>query len=49
MLHCIGLRYKGKVEVLQKRRGRQRRMVSDVNMLKVRTKFKLQPVKTANI
>lgn len=49
MLHGVGLRYKRKVEVLQERRGRQRRVVSDVNILELRTKFKLQPVKTANM
>ena len=47
MLRLVGLRYKGKVGVLEERRGRQRRTVSDVNILEIRTKFKLHPIKTA--
>lgn len=51
MLHLVGLKYKGKVEVLEERRGTQRkRSVSDaVNVLEIRTKFKLHLIKTPNI
>jgi hypothetical protein len=51
MLHLIGLRYKGKVDVLEERKGdKGRRQFSDaVNILEIKTKFQLHPVKTASI
>lgn len=49
MLHLVGLRYKGKGRDAGGKE-RETRTVSDaVNILKIGTKFKLHPMKTANI